>query len=219
MLNYDIDGKRIMDFIESFYIEDKDINLIKDYALKNDVPIIRDETRDFLDFILKVKKPRKILELGTAIAYSTLVMYKALDGNIDNIVTIENYEPRIQEAKKNIESFFEKTKVTLIEEDITKYLDSIDDSEVYDFIFLDAAKAQYVVWLPKLKKLMKKGAILLSDNIFKDGEVLESRYTIIKRDRTIHKRMREYLHAVTHDEELYTRILNIGDGISVTIKK
>ena len=219
MLTYDIDNNRINDFIASFYKEDEDLKTIKDYAIKNDVPIIRDETRDYIDFILKVKKPRKILELGTAIAYSTLVMYKSLGGDIDSIVTVENDQNRILKARENIDRYFDKNVVTLIEKDITEYLDSVKEKEIYDFIFLDAAKAQYITWLPKLRELLKKDAILLSDNIFKDGEMLESRYAIIKRDRTIHKRMREFLHGITHDEDLYTRILNIGDGISVSIKK
>lgn len=219
MVSYDIDDMRVQDFIASLHRHDDDLDDLRKYAIDNDVPIIRDETRDFLNFVLKIERPRKILELGTAIAYSTLVIYKALDGDLDKIVTVENYEPRIIDAKKNIDKFFDKGKVELIEKDITEYLDNIDEKDTYDFIFLDAAKAQYIAWLPKLKKLMRKGSVLLADNIFKDGEVLESRYAIIKRDRTIHKRMREFLHEITSDTELDTTILNIGDGISVSIKK
>ena len=134
-------------------------------------------------------------------------------------MTVENNIDRIKEAKTNIEKFFDDKKVVLIEDDITNYLEAAEKEEKYDFVFLDAAKAQYIVWLPMLKKLMKKGAVLLADNIFKDGEILESRYTIIKRDRTIHKRMREYLHEVAKDIDFDTTIFNVGDGISVSIKK
>ncbi|MBO6134603.1 MAG: O-methyltransferase [Lachnospiraceae bacterium] len=219
MVTYNVNDERIEDFIKSLDDYDEEIESLKDYALKNDVPIIRDETRNFLRLLLRIKKPRKILELGTAIAYSTLVIYKSCDKDIDSIVTVENNIDRIKEAKTNIEKFFDDKKVVLIEDDITNYLESAEKEEKYDFVFLDAAKAQYIVWLPILKKLMKKGAVLLADNIFKDGEILESRYTIIKRDRTIHKRMREYLHEVAKDVDFDTTIFNVGDGISVSIKK
>ena len=107
----------------------------------------------------------------------------------------------------------------MIPKDATVFLDDLNDDEIYDFIFLDAAKAQYINWFPKLKKILKKDGLLLSDNIFKDGEVLESKFLIKKRDRTIHKRMREFLLSIVNDSELETEIFNIGDGISITRKK
>ena len=210
---------KIQDFILSFNKYDEELSLLKDYAIKNKVPIIRDETKDFLNMVLRIKKPRNILELGTAIGYSTLVIYKAIEGHFDSFITIEEDETRVREARNNIDKFCLIDKVNLIEADIGKYLIDYNKNETFDFIFLDAAKAQYVVWLPYIKKLMKKGAILIADNIFKDGEVLESKYYIIKRDRTIHKRMREFLHIVSSDCDLDTNLFNLGDGISVSIKK
>lgn len=172
-----------------------------------------------MTFLLKAKRPKSVLELGTAIAYSTLVIYKALDKNVDTIVTVENYAKRIEIAENNIKKYFDEGKVSFIKEDITIYLKNIKQENVFDFVFLDAAKAQYIIWLPYIKKLMKKDAILVADNIFKDGEMLESKYAILKRDRTIHKRMREFLHAIMTDKDFDSNILNIGDGISVSIKK
>ena len=211
--------ERISDFILSFNRNDEELSLIKDYAVKNQVPIIRDETKDFLNTILKITKPKCILELGTAIGYSTLVIYKALEGHFDKFLTVEENIDRIVDAKNNIDKYFIKDKVNLIESDISKFLEEYNENDCFDFIFLDAAKAQYIVWLPYIKRLMKKGAILIADNIFKDGEILESKYYIIKRDRTIHKRMREFLHTISNDDDFDTNLFNLGDGISVSIKK
>ena len=211
--------ERISDFILSFNRNDEELSLIKDYAVKNHVPIIRDETKDFLNTILKITKPKCILELGTAIGYSTLVIYKALEGHFDKFLTVEENIDRIVDAKNNIDKYFIKDKVNLIESDISKFLEEYKENDCFDFIFLDAAKAQYIVWLPYIKRLMKKGAILIADNIFKDGEILESKYYIIKRDRTIHKRMREFLHTISNDDDFDTNLFNLGDGISVSIKK
>ena len=209
---------RVNDFIMSLSSEDdEDILSLKKYALDNDVPIIRDETREFLRFILSVKKPMNILEIGTAIAYSTLVMHKIV--NDAHIVTVEDFPRRIDESKINIDKYFDKTKIMLIEKDASVYLEECKDDEHFDFVFLDAAKGQYINWLSNLKRLMKKDAILVADNIFKDGEILESKFLIKKRDRTIHKRMREFLYSIKHDNELSTYIYNLGDGISVSIKK
>ncbi|MBQ2205450.1 MAG: O-methyltransferase [Lachnospiraceae bacterium] len=212
---------RIDDFISSLNKEtDEEIILLKKVAIENEVPIIRDETKSFLRMILSIKRPQKILEIGTAIAYSTLVIHRAVP--TATIVTIEDFERRIKEAKENIGKFINKDGkniVTLIEDDATNYLNKISGSEEFDFIFLDAAKAQYINWLPNIEKVLAKDGILIADNIFKDGEILESKFLIKKRDRTIHKRMREFLHEINNNKSFETYQYNIGDGISVSIKK
>ena len=218
MNEYEISDERVNDFISSLELYDKDLYDIKQHAKVFGIPIIRDETKSFIKMLLKVKKPKRILELGTAIAYSTYIIYKEAIDSIEELVTVENYEKRIEIAKTNIDKYLDVDKVKLVESDITNYLKNTNDND-FDFVFLDAAKAQYITWLPYIKKMMKKDAILVSDNIFKDGEVLESKYYIIKRDRTIHKRMREFLYTISHDEELDTTFFNVGDGISVSIKK
>lgn len=213
-----IDEMRVSDFIMSLSNEkDKDILELKEKALQNDVPIIRDETKALLRMILNIKKPSKVLEIGTAIAYSTLVIHRECKSA--EIVTVEDYPKRISEAKENIKKYFDKEKIELIEEDAGMYISKNTDSEIFDLVFLDAAKAQYINWLKDIKRLMKKDAILIADNIFKDGEILESKFLIKKRDRTIHKRMREFLNSISKDEEFKTSVFNIGDGVSVTIKK
>lgn len=212
-----IEEYRVNDFIKSLSNEDDDILNLKKYALNNDVPIIRDEIKDFLRFIINISKPKNILEIGTAIGYSTLIMHK---GDRDaSITTIEDYPKRIVEAKNNITKYFDDTKITLIEKDATIYLQECKNDNYYDFVFLDAAKGQYINWLNDIKRITKKSGIIMADNIFKDGEILESKFLIKKRDRTIHKRMRDFLYEIKHDDELTTYIYNLGDGISVSIKK
>lgn len=212
-----IDTIRISDFIMSLVSEnDNDIINLKNQALANNVPIIRDETKQFLRMLLNIYKPNQILEIGTAVAYSTLVMHRTCKDA--QIVTVENYKKRIEEAKKNIDTYFDKDKIKLIESDAGEYLKNIKDIE-FDFVFLDAAKGQYINWITDIKRLLHKGSILVSDNIFKDGEVIESKFLIKKRDRTIHKRMREFLNYISKDKDFETYIFNIGDGISVSIKK
>ena len=213
-----IDEIRVSDFILSLSSEtDDDILKLKQYARENYVPIIRDETRDFLKLILNLLKPSNILEIGTAIAYSTLIMHKNCPKA--QIVTIEDFPRRVKEAKENIIKYFDKERIDLIDKDASIYLKENKETECFDLIFLDAAKGQYINWISDIKRLMKKNAILIADNIFKDGEVIESKFLIKKRDRTIHKRMREFLKFITSDIELDTKIFNIGDGISISIKK
>ena len=209
---------RVNDFIMSLSsYEDEDMMRLKKYAVENNVPIIRDETRDFLRLIINIKNVENILEIGTAIAYSTLVMHKA--NAKANIFTIENYDKRIRDAKNNIAKYFNEDKITLIEEDAGVYLKECTKNEFFDLVFLDAAKGQYINWLSDIKRVMKKGDILIADNIFKDGEILESKFLIKKRDRTIHKRMRDFLYQIKHDENFITYIYNLGDGVSISIKK
>ena len=209
---------RVNDFIMSLSsYEDEDMMRLKKYAVENNVPIIRDETRDFLRLIINIKNVENILEIGTAIAYSTLVMHKA--NAKANIFTIENYNKRIRDAKNNIAKYFNEDKITLIEEDAGVYLKECTKNEFFDLVFLDAAKGQYINWLSDIKRVMKKGGILIADNIFKDGEILESKFLIKKRDRTIHKRMRDFLYQIKHDENFITYIYNLGDGVSISIKK
>lgn len=212
-----IEESRIEDFIMSLSKKtDNDILKLKKYAIENEVPIIRDETRDFIICILNLIKPKKILEIGTAIAYSSIIMHK--NCKEAEIITIEDFPRRIEEAKKNIDLYGDG-KIILKAMDAKDYLSKNTENEVFDFIFLDAAKAQYINWLPDIKRLMKKNAVLISDNIFKDGEILESKFLIKKRNRTIHKRMREFLYEISNDDELITSVFNLGDGVAISIKK
>lgn len=186
------------------------------YARENDVPIIRKEVESFIRVLLEMKKPKRILELGTAIGYSAILMSECIDKD-STIVTIENYEKRIPVAIENIKKAEKEKIITLIEGDALAILPQINDT--FDFVFMDAAKAQYINFLPHVMRLLNNEGILLADNVLQEGDIIESRYAVTRRDRTIHGRMREFLYQIKHMDNLSTTIIPIGDGMSLSIKK
>ena len=133
------------------------------------------------------------------------------------ITTIENYEKRIPIAKNNFVRAGKEEQITLLEGDATDILKEL--KEPFDFIFMDAAKGQYICFLPEILRLLKPGGILVSDNVLQDGDIIESHFIVARRNRTIHRRMREYLYVLTHSDELVTSLLPVGDGITVSVKK
>lgn len=185
-------------------------------ALDTYVPIIRKEMQTFLKWILAVKRPVRILEVGTAVGFSAILMAE-YDPVQCEITTIENYEKRIPIAKENFIRAGKEKQITLLEGDATEILKEL--KEPYDFIFMDAAKGQYIHFMPDILRLLKPGGILVSDNVLQDGDIIESHFIVTRRNRTIHKRMREYLYELTHSKELVTSVLPIGDGITVSVKK
>ena len=185
---------------------------LKDFAKQNDVPIISDEVKDFLDIILELTRPQILLEIGTAIGYSALCM--AQHDFVKKVITIENYHERVLQARFNLMQYDKYNKIDIIEEDADVALDELYKNECYfDFIFLDSAKSQYINWLPKIKKILKKDGILITDNVFNNMETLKSRSELKKRSRSMHDSLKEYLSAIKKDKEFYSKILNIGDGI------
>ena len=190
--------------------------MIEKEAIRDDVPIIRKESGELLRILLQIKKPEKILEVGAAIGFSSVFMGENTDNNT-HITTIENYPPRIERAKANIALAGMEGKITLIPGDAAEVLKELSGS--WDFIFMDAAKGQYIHFMPEVMRLLAPGGILVSDNVLQDGDIFESRYGIKRRNHTIHNRMREYLYVLTHDEALDTVILETGDGMAISVKK
>ena len=184
------------------------------YALNTQVPIIRKEMQSFMKTMLVMNKPKQILEVGTAIGFSALLMSEFTDGHI---TTIENYDKRIPIARDNFKKYHKEHQITLLEGDAMEVLKTLADP--YDFIFMDAAKGQYIHYLPEIMRLLAPGGVLISDNVMQDGDIIESKYAVTRRDRTIHKRMREYLYTLKHHEELETSILTLGDGVAVSVRK
>lgn len=182
-------------------------------ALLADVPIIRRSMQRFLKLLLAVKKPERILEVGTAVGFSALFMAEYAPKNC-RIVTIENYEKRILAAKHNFARAGRQEQIVLLEGDAAELLKTLDAP--FDLIFMDAAKAQYIHFMPEVLRLLPIGGTLVSDNVLQDGDIVESHYALTRRKRTIHRRMREYLYALTHNDELVTAILPVGDGITVS---
>ncbi|MFG6378064.1 MAG: O-methyltransferase [Lachnospiraceae bacterium] len=190
---------------------------LRTYAEANRVPIIRREVESFLEVLLSIQRPETILELGTAIGYSAIFMGRCVCEN-SRIVTIENYEKRILPAKENIKKAGMEKKICLIEGDALEEMKKMR-SETFDFIFIDAAKAQYIYFLQEAVRLLRTGAVLVADNVLQEGDLIESRYTVTRRDRTIHARMREYMYEVKNREDLVTTVVPIGDGMTVSVKR
>lgn len=208
--------ERIGMFIQSLDTGNTDfLNELEQFALKTNVPVIRPQMQSFLKLLLAIKQPKQILEVGTAIGFSALLMSEY--GPEDcRITTIEKYEKRIPLAKENFKRAGCEEKIRLIEGDAADILKSIGGT--YDLIFMDAAKGQYIHFLPDILQLLPVGGLLVSDNVLQDGDVLESRYAVTRRDRTIHSRMREYLYTLKHHEQLQTDVLPIGDGVTVSVR-
>lgn len=210
-------NERIVSYIHSLERSNGEVcDEIEEFAHQTNVPIIRKEMESFLRVLIEIKKPKRILELGTAIGYSAILMANTMSENC-RITTIENYDKRIPIAKDNFKRAGVEKKVELLEGDALEILQKIN--EPYDFVFMDAAKAQYLVYLKEIMRLLPVGGILIADNVLQDGELGESRYAVERRNRTIHSRMREYLYEVKNMKELETTIIPIGDGITLSVRK
>ncbi len=208
--------ERMVAFINSF---DKGntpfLDELEKYAKETDVPIIRKEMQTFLRFLLRLTKPMKILEVGTAIGFSALLMSEYAPEGCQ-ITTIEKYEKRIPLARENFRRAGKADSITLLEGDAVDILKELKG--FYDLIFMDAAKGQYIHFMPDILRLLPPGGLLVSDNVLQDGDIMESRFAVTRRNRTIHSRMRDYLFELTHHEQLETCILPVGDGITVSVK-
>ncbi|MDY4743399.1 MAG: O-methyltransferase, partial [Lachnospira sp.] len=180
------------------------------------VPIIRKEMGNLLKVLLQLVQPERILEVGTAVGYSSILMSENMPENC-RITTIENYDKRIPVARNNFKRAGKEDVITLIEGDAMEVLGKLTGP--YDFIFMDAAKGQYINYLPDIKRILRDGGLLISDNILQEGEIVESRYAVTRRNRTIHTRIREYVYELTHSEDFVTSIVPIGDGITLSVKK
>ena len=192
-------------------------------ALSEGVPIIRKEMQSFIKTLLALKKPQRILEVGTAVGFSTLLMCEYSQPEM-HITTIENYEKRIPKARENFQRAGRESQITFLEGDAGQILKELSGS--YDLIFMDAAKGQYIHFLPEVLRLMPDvvrlrapGGVLMSDNVLQEGELIESHYLVERRNRTIYKRMREYLYELKHHPQLMTSIIPLGDGVSLSVKE
>ena len=192
------------------------LDTIEKKAIEDGVPIIRSETAALLRSLTAALRPENILEIGTAVGYSALQMCQVMPENC-HITTIEKYEKRIPEAKENFRKAGEESRITFLEGDSDMWLKELKGKQ-FDLVFMDAAKGQYLNWLPLLLDLMPVGAVLISDNVLQDGDVVQSRFAVQRRNRTIHSRMREYLYELKHMEEFETAVIPIGDGVTISTR-
>ena len=211
------DMDRISSFIDSFIVDDEGfLREIYLSAVERGVPVIRRSAREFLKTQLLLKNPENILEIGTAIGYSSLFMSQYIDADC-KITTLELDEERVLEARENIQKMDKEEVIKVIKGDALETIRTLPDAS-YDFLFVDAAKGQYINYYEDVIRVAKPGAVIISDNILQDGEILESHFTVEKRNRTIHDRMREYIYKITHDERVESAVLPLADGMAVTIK-
>lgn len=189
---------------------------IEQEALSQQVPIIRKDMQNLLKFLMAVHQPKTILEVGTAVGFSALLMCE-YDTQLEELTTIEKYEKRFDQARDNFARAGREKQICFLTGDAMEILPTLD--QTYDFIFMDAAKGQYIRFLPDVIERMHPGSLLVTDNVLQDRDILESRFAVERRNRTIHKRMREYLYVITHHEELTSTILPIGDGVALSVKR
>lgn len=208
--------ERMVTFINSLDTENSELlEAIEKEALDTYVPIIRKEMQSFLKVLLAIRKPMRILEVGTAVGFSALLMSEYAPAGC-KITTIEKYEKRLPIAKENFRRAGKEEQITLIPGDALEVMQELEGP--YDFIFMDAAKGQYIAYLPEVLRLLSEEGVLVSDNVLQDGDIMESRYAVERRNRTIHSRMREYLYELKHNSQLLTSILPLGDGVALSMK-
>lgn len=212
--------ERLLTYLNSLESSNGELlDTIEQEALADDVPIIRKDMQGFLKFLLAVRQPERMLEVGCAVGFSALLMAQWNPADCE-ITTIENWQPRIPVARNNFLRAGRQEQITLIEGDAGEVLPQLlAEGRHFDWIFMDAAKGQYPVLLPAAVELLEPDGILVTDNVLFDGEIIESRYAVTRRNRTIHKRMREYLYTLKRHEQLTTAVLPVGDGAAVSVKK
>lgn len=194
---------------------DGDLGDLQQRSYNEGVPIIPNDVVRLISVLLSIKKPKKILEIGCAVGFSSSFMSNFLQEG-GTVTTIERYPVMIEKAKKNIKNLGLNDKINLIEGDANQVLKQLD--EQFDVIFMDAGKGQYINILPDVYRLLKIGGIIIADDILQNGDVCKQKEEIIKRQRTIHYRLNDFLWEITHNKGLDTSILTIGDGVAICYK-
>ena len=192
-----------------------DLSELEQACIREGVPLIRPRMQSLLRVLIAQIRPRRILEIGTGAGFSALFMCSCAGKDLE-LVTVESSADRARSARESFARFGCQDRIRLLEGDASRVLPVLDGC--FDLIFMDAAKGQYIHWLPDMRRLMHAGSVLVSDNVLQEGRLLESRYMVERRDRTIYRRMREYLHALTHDAGLATTILPIADGAALSVR-
>ena len=209
--------ERMVTYIRSLEVpESAVIEAIEQEALRDRVPIIRKEMQSFLKVLLMIKRPMRILAVGAAVGFSSILMSEYMPEG-GHITTIENYDKRIPIARANFKRAGKEEQIDLIEGDALEVMHGLEGP--YDLIFVDAAKGQYIHYLPEVMRLLGTDGVLVSDNVLQEGDIIESRFAVERRNRTIHSRMREYLYELKHHDQLQTSIIPLGDGVALSVKR
>ncbi|WP_024620767.1 O-methyltransferase [Metaclostridioides mangenotii] len=209
-------NEKVEDYIRNT-LKDKTglLKELEDYAHENNVPIIHKEVSDMLNVLLKVQRPKRILEVGCAIGYSSIFFADTLDGDVE-IITAERNEQMIEKAKENFKKAELENKITILEGDAEENLAEVEGE--FDMIFIDAAKGQYKLFYDMVIDKLKVGGLLISDNILYKGMIAHDDF-VVRRKRTIVKRMRNYLDFICNCDYLTTSLIPIGDGVALSYKE
>ena len=207
-------------YIRSLIPENENVlKELEEYAKENDVPIVQKETANFLELMINLKKPKKILELGTAIGYSSILMHTASNCSND-IITIERDANMVYKARENIKKFNFEKNITVLEGECIDILSELSENrdKKFDMIFMDAGKGHYNHFLPYCLKLLNSDGVIIADNVLFRGMVA-SRELLKRRKITIVKRMKNYLEMVSDKQKFITTVIPMGDGIAVTVRR
>lgn len=212
-----INSESVEKYIRKLSLEDKETEDMREYAELHNVPIIEPEVKDFLKVMLKMKKPKTILEIGTAIGYSAIIM-SLFTPKDTKIYTIERNEKMYELAKINISSKSMNDKITLIEGDALEVLEkNLENIGNIDLLFIDGAKSKYEDIFNIVSEKLLKGSIIIADNVLFKGMITDDSL-VVRRKKTIVRKMRNYLEYVMGDENLVTSIVPIGDGVAISYK-
>lgn len=212
----DITNPMVREYLASVMPErDPDLERLHRFATENNVPIVKHEMEQFLTFIVTLQLPSRILEIGTAVGYSGIIMARANEQA--TITTLEKSKKMIGLATEHFHQFGVADRVQIIEGDAVENIKGLEGP--YDLIFMDAAKGQYMNYYEDSMRLLAPGGILIADNILQDGLIVKSRFAIPRRQRTIHGRMREFIRLVSEHPDLTTSVLPIADGATVSLKR
>lgn len=193
-----------------------ELGQIEKEANENEVPIIPHETVVFMQFLLGQIKPKQVLEIGTALGFSSSLMAQYV-GEDGHVTTIDRFDVMIRKAKKTYERLGLEDRVTLLEGQAADILPELTGP--YDFIFMDSAKSKYIEFLPECLRLLKKGGVLMVDDIFQGGTVLDPIEEIPRNRRTIHRKLKRFLDVINSHSDLTTSLVPLGDGIALITKE
>lgn len=217
MMHRPIVMQKVVDFMREGQLGfEGGLGEIEAYANKLGIPIVPHETAKFLDFFTATMQPSQILEIGTAIGFSASLMAQHLQAD-GHLTTIDRYEKMYERAKENFKKMGLEDRITLIEGDAADVLPTLEGS--YDLIFMDSAKAKYIEFYPECMRLLRQGGVLIIDDVFQGGTVLDDEAEIPKRVRKIHRKLNELFDTVLNDKSNRSTLVPLGDGLLMVRKE
>ena len=217
MMHRPIVMQKVVDFMREGQLDfEGGLGEIEAYANELGIPIVPHETAKFLDFFTATMQPSQVLEIGTAIGFSASLMAQHLQAD-GHLTTIDRYEKMYERAKENFKKMGLEERITLIEGDAANVLPTLEGS--YDLIFMDSAKAKYIEFYPECMRLLRQGGVLIIDDVFQGGTVLDDEAEIPKRVRKIHRKLNELFDTVLNDKSNRSTLVPLGDGLLMVRKE